>query len=124
MFRNSTVLLLVALWAFLQVLSGQTKSSSTATALNAGQCVVMVEVTNSNGSPISGASVSVRGKSDSPSSRFQLFENTDAKGHVRFASLPAGQMLLSIEANGKSFSRKFTTSGTCNFTKVEILIPD
>ena len=124
MFRNSSLLLLCALWAFLQVLSGQTKSTSTAVALNAGQCIAVVEIRDSHDSPISGASVSVRGRSDSPSSTFHLFENTDARGHVRFASLPEGQMLLSVEANGNKSSRKFTTSGTCKFTKVEIVISE
>lgn len=124
MFRSGALFLLVAICGFGPTLTAETQSSGAATALNAGDCAAIVEVTDSHNSPVSGVHVSLRGKSRSPSpTQFHLFEDTDAKGHVRFAGLPEGQMTVSVDANGKKLSRKFTTSGTCNFTKVGIVIP-
>lgn len=86
----------------------------TATALNAGDCVAIVQVTDSQEKPIAGARVSLVGKRTSPSAaEFQLVETSDSKGRVRFAGLPHARLRLSAEAEGKQAQEVLDMNGTC-----------
>jgi uncharacterized GH25 family protein len=100
------------------------KGASTATALNAGECIVVVQVTDSHQRPITGAHVSLTGTSTSPSpSKFRLDENTDQKGRVRFAGLPRGHLQLSAEANGRRTKQMLDTTEVCT-SSLGVVIPD
>lgn len=123
MLRKPSISVLFGLYMCATAFPSQ-KGASTATALNAGECIVVVQVTDSHQRAITGARVSLKGTSTSPSpSKFRLDENTDQKGRVRFAGLPRGHLQLSAEANGRRIKQTVDTTGVCA-SSFGVVIPD
>ncbi len=98
------------------------KNKSTATALDAGDCAALVQVTDSHDNPVTGATVTLWGKA--AKSTFRLTEKSDQDGRVRFAGLPKGQMKLSAKAHGRAASKTVDTSSECDSKVVAVTIPD
>ncbi len=99
------------------------KKGSTATALDAGDCSILVQVTDRHQKPVPGAHVSLTGSSSAPSaSKFRLEEVSDKDGRVRFAGLPKGHLAVSAEAHGKRGTATADTAAMCTST-VGVTIP-
>ena len=121
MLRISLVLILFGL--LVAPASAGDKKGSTATALDAGDCTVLVQVTDSHHKPIPGAQVSLTGSSGAPSaSTFRLLEVSDKDGRVRFAGLPKGRLSLLAKVHGKTGTATADTATMCDST-VGVTIP-
>ncbi len=77
--------------------------------LSAGSYAVSGRILRSNGTPVSGVTVAIRGTGT-------LTTTTDANGFYRFSSLPLGRYTLSAKLNGFNFTAASGSSLTFSFT--------